>query len=364
MERSVEFILQPWHLLLAAFAGWVNREQQAVIDYLRAENQVLKEAHGKRRIKLNDNQRRRLAVKGKALGRKILKEIGAAFSPDTILRWHRMLIARKWDYVDCRQSHGRPRIIKIVVDLILRIARENPTWGCDRIQGVLENLGYLIGDTTIGNILKEHGIDPAPERKRQMTWATFLKAHWEVLAAIDFTTIEVWTKGGLVTYYLLFAIELSTRRVHFAGCTTNPHEGWIKQVGRNLTDPDDGFLPGPNDLIMDRDTKFCDSFRSMLRKTQVKPVRLPPQSPNLNAYIERFMRSLKEECLYQLIFFGEGSVRRAVKQFLEHYHRERNHQGLDNRLIDPPESLNRRMGKVRCRERLGGILKYYYRDAA
>ncbi|MBU1947405.1 MAG: DDE-type integrase/transposase/recombinase, partial [Candidatus Eisenbacteria bacterium] len=203
-----------------------------------------------------------------------------------------------------------------------------------------------------------------PERKRQMTWATFLKAHWEVLAAIDFTTIEVWTKGGLVTYYLLFAIELSTRRVHFAGCTTNPHEGWIKQVGRNLTDPDDGFLPGPNDLIMDRDTKFCDSFRSMLRKTQVKPVRLPPQSPNLNAYIERFMRSLKEECLYQLIFFGEGSVRRAVKQFLEHYHRERNHQGLDNRLIDPPESLNRRMGKVRCRERLGGILKYYYRDAA
>ncbi|MBU1950034.1 MAG: hypothetical protein KJ927_15070, partial [Candidatus Eisenbacteria bacterium] len=181
----MEFILQPWHLLLAAFAGWVNREQQAVIDYLRAENQVLKEAHGKRRIKLNDNQRRRLAVKGKALGRKILKEIGAAFSPDTILRWHRMLIARKWDYVDCRQSHGRPRIIKIVVDLILRIARENPTWGCDRIQGVLENLGYLIGDTTIGNILKEHGIDPAPERKRQMSWATFLKAHWEVLAAID-----------------------------------------------------------------------------------------------------------------------------------------------------------------------------------
>ncbi|MBU1701131.1 MAG: hypothetical protein KJ970_19865 [Candidatus Eisenbacteria bacterium] len=125
----MEFILQPWHLLLATFAGWLNREQQTIIEYLRAENQVLKEAHGKSRIKLIDDQRRRLAVKGKALGCNILKEIDMAFSPDTILHWHRMLVAQKWDYQDLHQTHSRPRIREEFIDLILRMAHENPSWG-------------------------------------------------------------------------------------------------------------------------------------------------------------------------------------------------------------------------------------------
>ena len=215
----MSFILQPWQLLLVIVAGWMSRQQQEVIEYLRTENQVLKEKLGKNRILLTDDQRRRLAVAGKILGRKRLEEVGTLFTPDTILRWHRMLVAKKWDSSDKRKHVGRPRIRQVIVDLILRFAQENPTWGFDRIQGALANVGYAISDTTVGNVLKQHGIQPAPDRKRQTTWATFLKAHWEVLAAIDFTTVEVWTRRGLVTYYLLFVMELATRRVHLAGCS-------------------------------------------------------------------------------------------------------------------------------------------------
>jgi hypothetical protein len=128
------------------------------------------------------------------------------FTPDTILRWHRMLVAKKWDYSD-RKKPDRPRIRQVILDLILRFGQENPSWGHDRIQGALANVGYHICDQTVGNVLREHGIEPAPDRKQQTTWTNFIKSHWEVLAAIDFTTIEVWTKGGLVTYYLLFVME-------------------------------------------------------------------------------------------------------------------------------------------------------------
>jgi putative transposase len=207
----MDFVLQPWQLYLVILAGWIHREQQEVIDYMLTENQVLREKLGRKRILLNDDQRRRLAVKGRVLGRKRLEDIGTLFTPDTILRWHRLLIAKKWDYSKRRKSVGRLRIRQVIVDLILRFARQNPSWGYDRIQGALANVNYHISDTPVGNILKAHGIEPAPARKRQTTWTTFLKAHWEVLASIDFTTVEVWTKGGLVTFYLLFAMELKTR---------------------------------------------------------------------------------------------------------------------------------------------------------
>jgi len=215
------FVLTPWQLLFALLAGWVNRQQQEVIDYLRTENRALKEQFGKKRILLTDEQRRQLAVKGKILGRKRLFEVGTLFTPDTILRWHRQLVARKWDTSDKRKP-GRPHIRQVIVDLTVRLAKENPRWGCDRIQGALANVGYRIADTTVSNILKRNGIEPDPDRRQHTSWSTFLKAHWDVLAAIDFTTVEVWTRGGLVTLYLLFVMELKTRRVQFVGCTTNP----------------------------------------------------------------------------------------------------------------------------------------------
>jgi transposase InsO family protein len=221
-----------------------------------------------------------------------------------------------------------------------------------------------VSDQTVGNILKEHGIEPAPARSRQTTWRTFIKSHWDVLSAIDFTTMEVWTKGGLVTFYLLFVMEVATRRVHFAGCTTNPHEAWMRQTARELTNFEDGFLNGKRYLLMDRDGKFCPAFRAMLEREGVNCVRLPPRSPNLTPHIERFMKSLKEECLLKMIFFGEKMLRTAIGEFLEHYHAERNHQGLGNQLIDAGEEVGRSEGEVQCRDRIGGLLRYYYRDAA
>ena len=224
----MSFILHPWQLLRMILAGWVNQQQQQIIDFQRTEIDVLKEKVGKKRIIFNDDQRRRLAVKGKVLGRKVLQEIGGLFTPDTILRWHRELIAQKWDYSKQREKKpGRPPTSEEITALVLQMARENPSWGYDRIQGALANLGHEISDQTIGNILREHGIEPAPERKRQTTWKTLLQSHWDVLGAIDFTTIEVWTKGGLVTFSLLFVMELVTRRVHFAGCTPNADGRWM-----------------------------------------------------------------------------------------------------------------------------------------
>ena len=294
----------------------------------------------------------------------MLEQVGTLFTPDTILRWHRMLVAKKFDYSGRRKSVGRPRVAVEIVELVLRFARENPTWGYDRIAGALANVGHDITDQTVGNILRDHGIEPTDGRKRQTTWSTFLKAHWDVLAAIDFTTVEVWTKRGFVTFYLLFAMELKTRRVHLAAFTASLGDHFMKQIVRNLTDPFDGFLIDKQYVLMDRDNHFSEAFRTILDESDVMPVRLPPKSPNLNSHLERFFRSLKSEALDRMIFFGEKSLRRAVDSYLDHYHAERNHQGLDNKIIDPGDEIGAIAGQIECHERLGGILKYYYRTAA
>ena len=356
--------LHPWQLLLVILAGWVNRQQQDAIAYLRTENRVLREKLGKKRILLNDDQRRRLAVKGKILGRKMLEELAGIVTPDTILRWHRELVARHWDYSGRRRAGGRPPVTEEIVELVLRLAQESPSWGYERIQGALANLGHRISNTTVARILRAHGIEPAPERKRETTWKTFLKAHWDVLTSVDFTTIDVWTRSGLVTYYLLFFMEVATRRVHFAGLTANPEEAWMLQVARNVTDAEEGFLRGKKYLLMDRDAKFSDAFRATLRQAGVEAVRLPPRSPDLNPHLERFMGSIKAECLDRMVFFGERTLQSATTSFLEHYHAQRNHQGLSDELIAPGEEVGRTTGSVACRERLGGLLRYYYREAA
>ena len=356
-------IFYPWQIALLALAGWVNRQQQDAIEYLKTENRVLREKLGKKkRILLDDDQRKRLAVKGKVLGRRRLKELGSIFSPDTILRWHRQLVAAKWDYSDRRKKMGRPAIEQEVLELVVKFAKENPRWGYDRIAGAIANVGHKISDSTVARILKGHGIEPAPDRGERTSWKTFLKSHWETLAAIDFTNVEVWTPRGLVTFSLLFVMELKTRKVHFAGITDPGDNGArMNQFAKNLTDCEDGFLLEKTHLIMDRDTRFSEAFRQTLADEGVESVRLPPRSPNLNAYMERFMRSIKEECLNRLIFFGEGSLRNAVKQYLAHYHEERNHQGLDNQLIIPLEKPPDISKPIETTKRLGGLLKSYRR---
>ena len=361
----MKFVLRPWQLLSIIFAGWVRDDQQQVIEYLRTENQVLREAFGKKRILLDDDQRRRLAVQGKFLGRKVLEEIGTIFTPDTILRWHRELIARKWDYSDKRGSMGRPSTTQEVIDLILKFARENTSWGYDRIADALANIGHKVSDQTVGNILKANGIEPAPQRTRTTAWATFLKAHWSQLSALDFTTVEVWTSGGLVTYYLLFAMRLATRQVCFLGCTPHPNGTWMANKARSLVDDFDGFLRAPlRYVLLDRDAKFSEQFRDILERTGLKLVRLPARSPNCNAFLERFFLAIKSEALGRMIFFGEKALCQATVAFLAHYHGERNHQGLKHRILEPGPEVGLSEGEIICRERLGGLLKFYHRQAA
>jgi putative transposase len=363
IARSLTW-LSPVQFLVLLLAGWINREQLKVIEYLQTECAVLRELLGNKRPRLNDDQRRRLAVKGKTLGRSRLSELATIVTPDTILRWHRLLIARKWDYSARRKSPGRPPTSQAIAELTIRFARENPTWGYDRIEGALANLGYDVARNTVKNILKAHGIEPAPKRSRLPRWSEFIKSHLDSLAATDFFSVEVWTKNGLVTYFVMFVIDLATRRVEIAGITTTPDAAWMTQIARNLTDCEDGFLRGKKYLLMDRDGKYCPEFRAILRHSGVKPLRLPARSPNLNAFAERFVRTIKEECLDRMIFFGEKMLRHAVQNFCAHYHRERNHQGLDNRLIEPEEGVGQTTGQVVCDNRLGGLLKYYRRNAA
>jgi len=283
-------------------------------------------------------------------------------TPDTLLAWHRKLIAKKWTYA--RKGPGRPPVAQEITDLVLRMAWENTSWGYDRIQGALTNIGYVVAPNTVKNILKRHGIEPAPEREKRTSWKTFLKAHWDVMAATDFFTVEVWTARGLVTYYVLFVMRLKTRRVHIAGVTKAPNGAYMMQIARNLTDVSDGFLVNSRYLIMDRDTKYTKAFRDSLDQEGVKPVRCPVRAPNCNAFAERFVRSIKDECLDRMILFGEASLRRALREYVAHYHSERNHQGVGNRLLDPPGKVVLINDPIHCRERLGGMLNIYYREAA
>jgi hypothetical protein len=301
ISQSVNSVLRPWQLVVMILAGWVNRQQQEIIEFQNAQIQALMNKLGRKRILLTDDQRRVLAVKGKALGRKTLSQLTTIVTPDTILRWHRRLIAAKWDFSDRRaKAQGRPPIPDCVVRLVLRFAKENPTWGYDRIQGALLNLGHRISDTTVGNILKTNGIEPAPIRRETTTWKTFLKAHWDSIAAIDFTSVEVWSRNGLTTFYILVAMRLKTRCVEIVGVTENPDGNWVRQMARNLTGYD-GFLLGASYLLIDRDTKLLPLRTYMSELTNTKIVLLPPRSPNLNAHLERFMRSLKSECLDRMI---------------------------------------------------------------
>ncbi len=349
--------------MLTAIAGWMNQRQLHMIDYLREENRVLREQLGGRRLRLSDDQRRRLASKAKGLGRKLLAELATVVTPETLLAWHRKLIAAKYDGTSKRDP-GRPRTANEIEELVVRMAEENRDWGYRRIQGALSNLGHDLARSTIAEILERHGIEPATERSRKTTWKEFLARHWELIVAADFFTVEVWTMRGLQRFMVLFFIELSTRKVEIGGMAAAANGLWMAQVGRNLTDAVEGILACKRYLIHDRDPLFTAEFLSMLKASGIESVKLPPRSPNLNAYAERFVHSIKESCLDRLILFGESSLRTAVHEFLEHYHHERNHQGLGNRLIMPEKELIVTSGPIRRRERLGGMLNYYHRRAA
>ena len=352
-----------WARILAYVTGTVDQELLGRNEYLAAENRILK-AQLNGRPKLSDGDRKTLGEIGHRLGRKVLADVATIARPDTILGWYRKLVARKFDGSKARRGPGRPRIKREVEELIVRMASESRGWGYDRIAGALANLGYDISDQTVGNVLRRHGLPPAPERKRTTSWADFIRTHMDLLAGTDFFTAEVLTLRGLVTYYVLFFIHLESRRVAIAGITVHPNEAWMKQIARNVTMEGCGALRDCRYLLHDRDTKYTRSFRAIVASGDIGPLALPARSPNLNAYAERWVRSVKEECLSKVILFGERSLRRALKNYVDHYHAERNHQGKGNVLLLPRVNDRQREGPVRCRERLGGLLRYYHREAA
>jgi len=355
----------PWARLLAYVTGLINQELLLKNEYLAAENRILR-AHLPARLRLSDPERSTLAEIGKRLGRKALAQVACVAKPDTILAWYRKLIAKKFDGSKHRGYPGRPPIEPKLEELIVKMARQNSGWGYDRIVGALCNLGYTVSDQTVGNVLKRYGIAPAPKRSQNTTWKEFIQSHLAVLAGIDFFTVEVLTWRGRVTYYVLFFVHLESRRVSLAGITRHPDQAWMQQMARNATSEGWGFLQSRRYMLHDRDAKFCQSFRTVVGAGGVKPLKLPARSPNLNAFAERWVRSVKEECLSKLILFGEGSLHRALGGYVKHFHAERNQPGKGNVILFPTtdQAVLGRAGPVRCRERLGGLLKYYHREAA
>jgi len=347
-----------YFLLLAV--GWVSREQQAVIAYLQAENEILREQLGDRKPRYTARQRQRLAEAGKALGRTLLAAHASLVTPDTIMRWYRNLAAAKYT----AKPLGRPRKRQNLAPLLLRLVRENPGFGYTRLRDVLHNLGFCTSRSTVKRVLDDKGVVPAPERNRTRSWKDFLATHWDGLAAGDFFHIEVMTWRGLVRYSVFFVMELRTRRVHIAGIQRDPDGHCLLQIARNLLNDFDGFLRGKTHLILDRDPLFTAAFKDLLGQGGVKVVTLPRRSPNLNAYSERFVRSIKDECLGRMVILGERHLRHAIRHYMAHYHSERNHQGLDSALIDPGPEADRQEGRILCRPRLGGLLRHYYREAA
>ena len=195
-----------------------------------------------------------------------------------------------------------------------------------------------------------------------MSWRTFVRSHAHLIAAADFFTTEVWTAHGLVRHFTLFVIDIATRRVYIAGTTTNPTSEWMEQIGRNLTDCEDGFLTRKRFLIIDRDAIFSSRFKSIICDSGVDILLTAYQAPNMNAHAERFVRSIKSECLDQMILMGRESLVRAIVEYVAHYHDERSHQGIGNRFICGAEVQS--MGSVEITQRLGGLLSYYHRQAA
>jgi putative transposase len=282
-------------------------------------------------------------------------------SPKTLLGWHRRLVARRWTYA--RATLGRPPLDSQLQGLIVRLARENPRWGYRRIVGELRKLGLRVSATTVRSVLKRRQIPPAPRRSGP-SWSEFLRAQAHSVIACDFLTVDtVWLRR----IYVLFFIELGTRRVWLAGCTENPHGGWVTQQARNLAFEIGARNPPPSLLIHDRDAKFSACFDAVFETEDVKVIRTPIKAPNANAHAERFVRTLRVECLDWLLIFGRRQLERVLREYVDHYNRERPHRALALRAPDPaPRVVPLRRGHriaIRRRDRLGGLIHEYARAA-
>ncbi len=294
-----------------------------------------------------------------ALSRALPRSAWSAFavSPKTLLRWHRRLVSRHWTY-DCR-GLGRPPIDSELQSLIVRFARENPRWGYRRIVGELRKLGLNVSATSVRAVLKRSGIPPVARRSGP-SWRTFLRTQAQGVLACDFLTVDT---VRLRRFYVLFFIELGTRRVHLAGATAKPSGAWTTQQARNLMIGGCAREQPVRFLIHDRDAKFSAAFDEVFRSEGIQVIRTPFRAPNANAHAERFVRTLREECLDWLLILGRRHLERVLREYVDHYNRERPHRALGLRAPQPSPQVvplaPRHPIAVSRRDRLGGLIREY-----
>lgn len=289
---------------------------------------------------------------------KALGDVIRIVKPKTLLQWHKQLVRLKWTYRR-HQRGGRPRTDHDLEHLVLRLAREN-NWGSERIEGELLKLGYTISAETVRNILRRHGIPPAPERDTSPSWRHLMTHYKDQLLACDFFTVETLF---LQTIYVLVFIEIGSRRVHFAGCTAHPDNAWITQQARHIMWALEDRDPAIRFLIRDNDKKFTTAFDTVFRSQGLDVIPTPYRAPNANAYTERMIRSVREECLDKLLIINQAHLRRVMREYVAFFNTARPHQGIEQR-IPIPQTSHHVDGPVRCRNVLGGIIHDYYRDAA
>ncbi len=282
---------------------------------------------------------------------------GSIVTPQTLLRWHRELVTRNW--TQPRRSPGRPAVDDRIRQLVLRFARENPGWGYPRIAGELLKLGLRVSPSTVRRILLANRLGPAPRRSGP-SWRQFLRQQAASMLACDFFTVET---VSLRRFYVLFFIELDSRRVHLAGCTTNPSGAWVTQQARNLSFT--GLFERMRFLIHDRDSKFSGTFDEVFRSEGIKVIHTPIRAPQANAYAERFVRTVRAECLDWLLIIGRRHLETVLRIYTAHYNRERPHRALALLPPDPTSADARPSGReIKRRDRLGGLIHEYHRAAA
>jgi putative transposase len=344
-----------FRVLLDVVVSRKHRDRELEILVLRHQLNVLQRTAGRPQLQAGD--RFVLAALAQRLPRSAWRSF--LVSPDTVVRWHQRLLRRKWAAFGRRGRLGRPPIPIETRDLILRMAAENPAWGYLRIKGELRKLGCDVSASTVRLVLRHRRVPPAP-RRDGVRWGDFLRAHSGAVLACDFFTVDTVLLRRL---YVFFFIDISTRRVFFAGCTAHPDGAWVTQQARNLSWHLGDMPRPPRILIRDRDSKFTTGFDDVLRSEGIVAVKTPPRAPRTNAFAERWVQSARRECLDRMLVFGERHLRLVMREYVDHYNRFRPHRGLALGIPDPgpPQRAN---GPVVCARRLGGVINEYSRLSA
>ena len=354
-------------LIAATILAKQNKALIAEIAYLRTEVDYLR-GQLPARLRFTDEWRKRLARSAAAVGWERIREVATVAKGDTLRKWRRLMLLGR---LGTGRGPGRPRTHVDIELTVIRLAEENPTWGQLRIRGEMMKLGVRPAARTIAAILKRHGLGPAPKRSANPAWKEFISDHLDEVVATDFLTADVWGWLGKRTVYVLFAIHLGTRRVHLVGVSENPDETFVTQTARHDTMVDVGWLArvGAKYLVHDRDTKFCSTWKTVMQQGGITLVPTPPRSPDLNPFAERWVRTVKRECLRRVCLIGVSGLRRALTEYISHYNETRPHQSMGNVAltgVGPPAQISVsdfRAGKVRCRTACGGVVRDYYRAA-